>query len=242
MTKCHWLGLCYLDFIYIYIYIYKNVIYQKKRLLMYENVISYFYLLSWNSQHGWWNSCVKSQDRQGSAKIYTRLRWHLQRALLLLSPWGWHKANLKHLIIFISSSFCLHKAGVGQFTTEASTRVSYFLLRPYSLSTLACLVHLDFSLPLNPGPSGPWLGQCPEQHDIYSALYPLHWSQKLLSSYFSDTHALCGYSSFWHLTHTIHMAFLLSFIYLKTQVHPVFEIHKLAQPVKCQICNIHTIF
>ena len=41
--------------------------------------------------------------------------------------------------------------------------------------------------------------------------------------YFSDTHASWGYSSFWHSTHTIHMAFLLSFVYLKAQVHPVFE-------------------
>ena len=42
--------------------------------------------------------------------------------------------------------------------------------------------------------------------------------------YFSDTYTLYGYSSFWHLTYAIHVAFRLSFAYFKTQLPRIFEI------------------
>ena len=42
--------------------------------------------------------------------------------------------------------YFFHKTGTGQFTSEASARLSYFLLGSYSLSTFMSLVNLDFFL------------------------------------------------------------------------------------------------
>ena len=142
---------------------------------------------------------------------------------------GWHRADFKFLIIFVSSLSCPHRAGTGRLTTEAF----YFLLGSYSVSTLVSLVHLDFSLPFGPRPSGPLLGQhlkrrndkslCPQ----LTALSPRVENFVVIN--FSDAH-----SSFRHLTQAIHLVFLLSFVYLTTQVHPVFEIHELTRPVESQ--------
>ena len=97
-----------------------------------------------------------------------------------LPPWGWHRADLKHLI-FDSSWFCFPKAGTCRFTTKASPRFSYFLLGSYLLSTLASLIHLDFSLPLNLGPSGS--GANAQNNMTSSVSSALLWCWKLTLLY-----------------------------------------------------------
>ena len=67
--------------------------------------------------------------------------------------WSTRQAQGRLNTIIFVSSFCFHEDGTSQFTTEASAWLFYFLLGSYSLSTLACLVHLDFSLSLNQGQS-----------------------------------------------------------------------------------------
>ena len=63
-----------------------------------------------------------------------------------------------------------------------------------------------------------------------------HWNLFSLQSpviyIFSDIHVPRGYSLFRHTIHVIHVAFPLSFVYLKTQMHPVFETYELIWPVK----------
>ena len=97
--------------------------------------------------------------------------------------------------IFVSFSFSLDEAGIDKFTTRASVRYSYFLLRSYSPSTLASLVHLDFSPPLNPGPSSPSPGQHLKRRDVKcllcSALCSLliaTWLKTSVIIYFSDAY------------------------------------------------------
>ena len=58
-----------------------------------------------------------------------------------LPPRGWYRADLKHLIN-VSFLLCFHVAGIGQSITDASARLTYFLL------ILATFVHLYLSQPV----------------------------------------------------------------------------------------------
>ena len=153
----------------------------------------------------------------------------------LISSLCLHKASLKHLILFVSSSFCLHKAGTGQFTTETSGRLTRFLLGSYSLSILASLVHLDFSLLLKPSPftttiPGPAPRRAPQ--------LTVHCSEVKNCRYIFFGRSLTSWLFFLPAPiHAIHVAFPLSFVYLKTQVHPVCKIHELERPNKGQISD-----
>ena len=135
--------------------------------------------------------------------------------------------------IFRERSFfvCLYEAGTSQYTTEAYTMFSFIFLGSYSPSTLASLVHSDFSVPLSLKPSSP---PRPVPRTAFRLLYPVLCSRPtspgLKTSVvicFLDAHVPRGYFSLQYLIHAIHVAFPLSFVYLKTQVHPVFVIHKL---------------
>ena len=96
----------------------------------------------------------------------------------------------------------------------------FFILESYSLSTLANLVHLDFSLSLNPR-----LPDLPESMHMAAG----HLVSPLLCSLSpAVTHAFFLPAS----TYAIPVAFLLSFVYLKTQLHPIFEIHELTWLIK----------
>ena len=132
-----------------------------------------------------------------------------------LPPRSWHCADLKHLIIFFFSSCFFHEAGTIS-STEAFARRFYFFLKSYSFSTWTCLVHLDFSLTVNPGPTS--------SHSSAGSLLHSHWpkSKSSIFIYFSNAHAPPGYSSFRHATHAIQAAFPLYFVYLQTQVHILF--------------------
>ena len=90
-------------------------------------------------------------ESQETSKIYTMLRYDIFREpFFVLPPRGWYRADLKHLIIFIPYSFRGH-------------------------TCLASLVHLDFSLTLNPGPSVPTrrVNAQNDETSCLSALYPL---------------------------------------------------------------------
>ena len=107
-----------------------------------------------------------------------------------------------------------------------------------SLSTLASFVHLGFSLPLYPWPSGP--RRATAQNDVTSSLSLsalLHCSEVENFRRYIFFGRLCiSWLLFhWHPTNAIYVAFPLSFKNLNTQVHPVFEIHEITRPVKVQI-------
>ena len=91
----------------------------------------------------------------------------------------------------------------------------FFVSGSYSFFDISeSCVHSDFSTPLKPGSSALPLRQAKAQNDVtfsHSALCSL-----------TDVHAPRGYSSFRHPIHAIHVSFPLLFIYLTTQVHPVF--------------------
>ena len=155
---------------------------------------------------------------QEPLKLYNRLRYDIFReaCFFALPPRGWYRADLKY---FNNLPFFFVLPGTGQFITKASTRLSRFLLGSYSLSTLASLVHWDFSLFLNLWPSTPRPSQRTEPGDslclLCSALY------SLLSTLGSKISSLYIYI-FWtptHLvvllptaypTHAIYVAFPLS--------------------------------
>ena len=61
-------------------------------------------------------------------------------------------------------------------------------------------------------------------------LFTLPGLKTYIVIYFSDAHAPRGYSSFQHSTHEIHVAFQLSFVSFKAEVHLVFKSSKL-QPM-----------
>ena len=59
--------------------------------------------------------------------------------------------------------------------------------------------------------------------------------------YFSGAHEPRCFSSFCHPTNATDVAFSLSFVYLKTQVHPVFETHQLIRPVTPGLKTHHQV-
>ena len=141
-----------------------------------------------------------------TAKIYTRLRYIFRELYFLALPLqGWHKADLKHLIIFVSSPFWI---------------------------ILACTCRL-FSTSL-PGTISPSPGQriTSRVFALYSVSTRLTDRRgKLASFYIFQTPS---HFTNQHPTNAIHMVFALSFVYLNTLLHFVFEIHELTRPVKGQ--------
>ena len=146
-----------------------------------------------------------------TAKIYTRLRCDLFRDSLGLNEAGTRQSwKLNHLCFF-------------------------FVLGSYSLSTLTSLVPLIFSTS-QPGavwPPDPHPNRANAQNGVTSIitsynllLYRLSrliaQSWKLLTLYIFRTPTQ---SSFRHPTDKIHETFPLSFVYLKTQLLPIFKIH-----------------
>ena len=94
----------------------------------------------------------------------------------------------------------------------------FLILGLYLLSTLVSLVQLNFSLLLTTGPSG--LLQVNTQ--------TAWWLMSLLTAYTLLTAGGCKFPSLYifqvpsHSFYAIHMAFLMSFVYLKTQVDILF--------------------
>ncbi len=118
-----------------------------------------------------------------------------------LTPRVCHKTD----IILFMSSLC--------FFHETDTR-SFHLQRPLLDTPVFLLIttwgHLAYG-----------------QHSVTISLSlcsaPALEVKSFVVIYFLDTPVLCGYSSFRHATHAIHVAFSLSFVYFKTQVRPVFK-------------------
>ena len=163
-----------------------------------------------------------------TAKIY------LQRDDIFREPYffapplrGWHRADLKHNHLRF-----------------------FFVLGLYSLSTLASLVHLNFSLLLYPGPSAPTptLDQRSKRRDVkcLCSLLTLCVRSLCFSAYYSELKTsvviyffgyLCSLPS--GITHTQtkrHSRYLL--FTLKRKHLSCFEIHELTRPVKSQYITL----
>ena len=133
--------------------------------------------------------------------------WYLQKALLLSAN---NRTDLKHLIYFISSLLWDH-------TFFRHLRVLYIRLFTTSTALLRASIQNTWRLVSSLHCS------LPKSMSL--------WLKISIVIYFSDSHAPCGYSYLRHPTNAVHVVLPLYFVYLKTKVHLIFEIHELR---RCQ--------
>ena len=123
-----------------------------------------------------------------------------------LLPRGWDRADLKRLFIFVSSSFWGH-------TRFRHSRVRYILTFLY-LSTRCRLVPAPRAC-VQSGVKSGLFALCP----ICLTLLGVENLRPYI--FFGRLHMY----TIQHPTNAIQVAFSLSLVYLKTQLHSVFEIH-----------------
>ena len=171
--------------------------------------------------------------------------WHVTQATHVEFPFCFvtlshrliGKADLRHLIISASSSFFVHVTGTDQL--KISNHLSFSMFSNHRGLQKALLFSYGVITAFNHNESRTFptfhcfstLGRLAdrqrlERHDVLSlfcSLPSLKWSKIFCRCIFflTSTHLVVTLPSGWDAIHTIYVAFLFSFVYLKAPLHPV---------------------